>query len=134
MNFFGRLLFIVKLGRLLAESNITLLFHPLIQLRKCYFSACQRICVLTYYPHPIIQNKRQFSHPHHLFFPYKFPLGIFLDNYLKTRKSHFLGAWKTVIVTRSCGGNEYSMVKKLRWTRIRHWKPDISTVWPRKLP
>ena len=48
----------VKLRRLLKESNITLLFYPLIQNRKCYFSARQRTSVLTYYPHPINQNKR----------------------------------------------------------------------------
>ena len=49
--FFGRLLFILKLGRLLAESNITLLFHPLIQNRKCFNLTRQPICVLTHYPH-----------------------------------------------------------------------------------
>ena len=34
----------VKLRRLLAESNITLLFHPLIQHRKCYILAVQHLC------------------------------------------------------------------------------------------
>ena len=92
----------LKLQWLLAAINIKLLFRPLIQNRKCNNLTRQHICVLTHYPH---QRKEKHDTIITTIFLNKTSMKIFLSNYLKSRKSHFWGALKSIIFTRSWAQN-----------------------------